>query len=210
MIYWTCVGIETSIPWPSAEKKYFFESHELILRPETETLSPSIAFEHGSKGISASDARTIVRRFMSALVWIEGFILRETFAVGGSSPIGIGKSPFRGGGQNLIFDYHHLPVPQEPEKKRALAFYREAVCNNSIFYQFLGFVKIINIIAETRMQHANWINANLCHIIERRALKKIASFKAANTDIGLHVYESGRCAIAHAYGQKGPVSSSVW
>lgn len=194
--------VETSIPWSSVEKKYFFESHELILRPETETLSPSIAFEHGSKGISASDARTIIRRFMSALVWMEGFILRETFAVGGSFPIGIGKSPFRNGGQNPIFDYRYLPAPQEPEKKRALAFYREAICNNSIFYQFLGFVKIINIIADTRTQYANWINSNLCHITEHRALKKIASFKAANTDIGLHVYESGRCAIAHAYGQK--------
>ena len=123
MAYWTCIGMGTfGIPWPDSEKKILFESHELVLRPETDILAPSIAFEHGSKGISPADGRTLVRRFMSALAWIEGLSVRETMCIGSSGPAGIGKSHFRGGGKSVVFDYPYVPTPSEPNKKLALAF----------------------------------------------------------------------------------------
>ena len=68
--YWTCIGVETNVPWPSKESRITFEGHEFLLRPETEIFAPSIAFEHGSKGIDSDDALTISRRFMSSLSWV--------------------------------------------------------------------------------------------------------------------------------------------
>ena len=61
--------------------------------------------------------------------------------------------------------------------------------------------------ADTKSEHAKWINSNLCHIIDPEALKKVSIFQAAGVKHGLHIYESGRCAIAHANvkGNKGPV-----
>ncbi len=78
--FWTAVGVESSVPWPKKESIVKFDGHELILKPETETLSPCICFEHGSKGIKTEDAMTIIRRFMSALAWADDGKLKETFS----------------------------------------------------------------------------------------------------------------------------------
>lgn len=195
---WTCVGVKTSVPWPISETTVEFEGHKIILRPETDTLACSIAFEHGSAGISREDAKYIIRRFMSALSWIEGAGISETFWAGGGGPTGIGKSPNNSISTTKI-DPLFLPNPQEQKSKLALALYREALSVNSIPYKFLGFVKILNILVSSRTQHKDWIEKNIGLLKNSDALGVVERLKSKNVDIGEHIYVSGRCAIAHAH-----------
>jgi len=195
--YWTCIGVETSVPWPTKETKVHFDGHDFILRPESETNAPSIAFEHGSKGIPNEIAITIVRRFMSSLSWVYGYGLRETFWMGGARQIGIGKSP-KWSTQTTHFDPTYLPTLSDPKQKLALALYRDALSTNNIAYKFLGLARILNIIAKTAREHQTWVNLKIGLITDPDALKIVSSLKAKGLDVGEHIYKSGRCAVAHA------------
>lgn len=199
MTYWTCLGLETNVPWPIKETIIVFEGHQLILKPETDHLAPTIAFEHGSKNLVQEDALIIIRRFMSALAWVEGYGIRETFYAGGSFQVGIGKSPPLNIRTNH-FEYLYLPNPADPKKKLALALYREGLTCNSLPYKFLSFTKIINILVKEGGKQKRIINDSLRLIQHSKALKRISSLQTDGcSDIGEYLYESGRCAVSHAY-----------
>jgi hypothetical protein len=131
-----------------------FEGHEIILRPETDTLAPSVALSYAPP---LEEAYRLVRRFLSSLAWAERGHLREIGASGGTHAIGIGKGPMA----RLIdprFRADYLPAPADPKARRALALYREALGLESIPYQFLAFYKVVNILYERGPDQKAWIN----------------------------------------------------
>lgn len=195
---WVCLGVESNVPWPTTETTIEHESHQLILRPETETNAPSIAFEYGTKGIDKASALLIIRRYLSALSWYEGNAIRETFYITGSGTVGIGKSP-QWSIRTPTFDYPNLQIGTSPKQQLALALYREALGVNSIPYKFLGFTKIINIIADKSSEQKKWINLNFEKTKTKESKRIVLDLKSKGLDIGHHLYSSGRCATAHAF-----------
>lgn len=194
---WLVIGLESGVHWPTAEITVNFEGHEIVLRPETERLAPSIAMTYEGE---LETALALARRFLSSLAWVEEGPLREIGVTGGTHPFGIGKGP----GARLInprFRLDYLPAPEDPRARRALAVYREARGVNSVPYEFLGFYKIINIVHAGGNAQIAWINEAVNHIDDHLALERLAELRRQVADIGQYLYVSGRCAVAHAFNE---------
>lgn len=101
--------------------------------------------------------------------------------------------------RQVAFDY---------EQKLALGFYKEGISSNSNFCKFLNFYKIINIKFHSGPDQKSWINANIGRISRHRArLQKMR--KEGVSDFGDYLYNSCRCAIAHASIQSGDPIADV-
>lgn len=93
----------------------------------------------------------------------------------------------------------HIPDPDDPKAKLALALYREAMSVNVIPYKFLGFFKVINVLHGKGNEQQGWINKAISSIRDSRCLARIAELSKTETDLGKYFYTSGRCAVAHAF-----------
>lgn len=133
---WLVGGVETTVAWPTQETRVRYQGHEIILRPATDQLAPSVVMEHHAP-TTMEQALVVARQFLSALAWVEGMPIREIMVTGGTAVIGVGRGPLT----NVIsphFRIDYLPEPQDPKVRLALALYREALGVNSIAYQFLS------------------------------------------------------------------------
>jgi len=136
---------------------------------------------------------------MSALAWIRGGRLVETFSV----PI-TGCPIFIGKGRGRMIDdspIEHLPSPSDPNARLALALYREASAVNVIPYQFLGYYKIINILCDSGSAQKAWIATAIAQIGDADAIRRRDQIAQAHGDVAEYLYTSGRCAVAHAFQQ---------
>lgn len=96
-----------------------------------------------------------------------------------------------------------LPEPSDREARLGLALYAEALRVNSVPYAFLGFFKIINIVVpDGGASQEQWVNANVDAVSDKAALARVADLRAQGRNVGKYLYESGRCAIAHARTKK--------
>jgi hypothetical protein len=197
---WLTVALESGIFWPAQETTVRYEGHDFVLRPETDQLAPSVAlaFDDPSRD---DEALLLIRRFLSSLSWIERGYLRETVTLGtGGVPGRIGKGP----GARMInpqFRVDYLPSKLTARAQLCLALYREAQNLNSIPFQFLGFFKVINALHKRGPEQKNWINKNIDHIIDYRAQERLRELRRSQQDMGSYLYESGRCAVAHAFNE---------
>ncbi|WP_143026504.1 methylamine utilization protein MauJ [Paraburkholderia fungorum] len=82
----------------------------------------------------------------------------------------------------------------------ALAFYREGSRLRRIHdnYSFLSFRNVIESQFANDRTKRQWINANLVNLTDKRVVTRIAELLANGLDVGDHLYESGRCVVAHA------------
>lgn len=197
MNWWLIVGVESGVAWPTSDVTIRFQGHELILRAATEKTAPTIEMQYEDP-ITAEEAHVIIRRFMSSLSWAEGSYIRETGSVRSGQRVGIGRSQ-PASILNHHFHVDYLPETSDPKATLALALYREARSLNSIPYQFLGYFKIINILNRTGKEQKNWINSTLPRLTDHRATGRLNELASRYTDIGEYLYESGRCAVAHAF-----------
>lgn len=196
---WLVVGLDSGVFWPTTETSVSYSGHQILLRPETEQLAPTVVLAY-EPPMTFDDALLLLRQFLSSLAWVEGRHLRETMTTGGSHPIGVGKGP----GARLInphFRVDYLPDPPDPKARLALGLYREALNVNSIAYEFLGFFKIINVIYQGWHDQVAWINRTVDLLDNHSAKSRLAVLKKEGKDIGEYLYVSGRCAVAHAFAE---------
>ena len=198
--HWLTVGLESGIHWPTTEVKVTFQGREFLLRPETDQLAPSVALAYDPP-LTDKEALLLIRRFLSSLSWVERGPLRETFGIGtGGHPGGVGK----GDGARLInrrFRVDYLPEAKDPKAQLCLALYREAMNLNSKPFQFLGFFKIINALFERGADQKGWINKTLPLVNDHWVRERVKELQKLHGDIGEYLYDSGRCAVAHAFNE---------
>lgn len=199
MAPWVVVGVDSPVGWPTADTDIEFSGHKMTLRPGSKELVPTVAFEHPAT-LSFDEALLIVRRFLSSLAWVERSAVREEGVTGGSHPIRVGW-PLKGNVITHNFRHDYLPAPEDRRACLALALYREALGLNSIAYAFLGFFKIINLVKKTGREQKEWINAALPRIKDHRAVERKAELAGIESGVAAYLYESGRCAVAHAYSE---------
>jgi hypothetical protein len=65
-------------------------------------------------------------------------------------------------------------------------------------YEFLGYLKVVNICYRTSKDQKDWINRTLPLLTDERANHRISELTALHNDVGDYLYASGRCAVAHA------------
>jgi len=194
---WAQIGLDTGIPWPTAEVTVPFSGRQIILTPGTEDLLTTVSIQT-TEGESTEEARAVLNRFLSSLSWVWKAHARRVISGGGGHRIRLGRSLYRGitiSPEHFRCDY--LPEPSSKDQRLALALYREALGVNSVAYKFLGFFKVLNIkVSGARL--IAWVNAHLADLRDAQALKRIDEIQASSSDVGKYLYVSGRCAVAHA------------
>ena len=193
---WLNIGINGGACWPKEETVVKFGGHELVLKPATKDTEQSVHINlHGK--ISDVDAMTLIHRFLSILSWCDdqGMEFMDGGGVGSPIPIAVSKR-IRIVGSSIAFPFYR-DMDENPKVKLALALYREGLTVKSIPFSFLSYYKIIEIFYK-KSQIKN-INEILSKIKDDLALERLKKLEKMEKDIPTHLYESCRCAIAHAY-----------
>jgi len=92
-----------------------------------------------------------------------------------------------------------MPIIEHENVRKALAFWREGKRLDEIHdsYAFLSFYKVIESQFSDGKAKADWIAANIENLTDRAA-KRVAELRAEGIDVSRHIFDSGRCADAHA------------
>jgi hypothetical protein len=205
MARWLNVGVKGNAVWPTAETTVEFGGHQLVLKPATRETEESVHIK--LQGLSDVEALTLVNRFLSVLSWCDDQPMENRYGWSGTPvPVAVGRES-RVAGSSIAFPFYRQPEPNE-KARLALALFREARTVNSIPFAFLSYFKILNIFWQDKMLTTNGkrqnpiiegIRTTLPKLKDELAVKRLRALTTTKPDVPNYLYESGRCAIAHAY-----------
>jgi hypothetical protein len=190
------LGVFGQCGWPDRQLEVTFGNYRFVLMPRTKEKSASIHVEtHGDDGLAEM---TAINRFLSVISWSYKESLENEDVWSGSRMPGAAPATNLARTINPYFLVRWNPLP-DPKQRLAVALYREALSVNSLPYQFLGFFKIINILYKSGPEQVQWIRATLPKLNYIPAQERLASLQHSELDVAQYLYESGRCAVAHAF-----------
>jgi len=199
------VGVKGSAVWPTEETTVEFGGHKLVLKPATRETEQSVHIN--LQGISNVEALTLINRFLSVLSWCDDQPMENRYGWSGNPiPVAVPRES-RVVGSSMAFPFCRRLEPDE-RARLALALFREARTVNSTPFGFLSYFKILNIFWKDRVETINGqrrnpmiegIRATLPKLKDELAVSRLHTLKTTEPDIPKYLYESGRCAIAHAY-----------
>lgn len=197
---WIVANIQTRSVWPVKAQKVSFRGESVWIIPLMKDHFPAVAINRPS-GKSREQCEELLMRFVSNLSWVEddGFLIEGIG--GGSLPAPMGRSKQTGFSICEEFDLSYFPEPTEPKALLALALMREGRGLNHPGYSFLSLYRVLEVaLGQGRKKQIEWINAKVSGGLNHHHSKKSLEELISNgvTDVGAHLYESGRCAIAHA------------
>ena len=193
---WMNLGVSGQCGWPEAQMEVTFGSKSFVLMPRTRENSASVHIE--TESTDNLSEMTTVNRFLSVVSWAYKESLHNEYGWSGNPvPVAVpAQNLARSINRHFLIRWNPLP---EPKQRLAVALYREAMSVNSLPYQFLGFFKIINILYKSGPAQTAWINATLPKITLSFVRKRVTALAASELDVAQYLYESGRCAVAHAF-----------
>ena len=203
---WLTAGVATSIPWPSSDvcleyagEEYFLRGSQLNGSPSPPCITVACIGDH-----DVDVALGKIYRFTSILSWFEGGYVEVSGFIRGSRPSLYGSRTVyssMGIAGEKSFNCNYLPVIESENIRKALAFWREGqrLYEVHVSYAFLSFYKVIESQFKDRAgrARAKWISANLNQLTDRAAAR-VSELRGLGLDVSDHLYESGRCAVAHA------------
>lgn len=195
---WTCLNIDPTIAWPARPQQLIFAGHEVWIIPVTTDTYPGVALRQ-PKGMQDEDAEGILLRLLSVIAWRESVGIAVTYRTGGDLPRMMGLNRKFGYVIRDRFDFTDLICPEEEQPRIALALMREARSLTVTAYAFLSYWRILELSFPQPKMRTAWIQSKLPNLDGAEvaeALEKIRALGVA--DISKHLFESGRCAIAHA------------
>ena len=202
---WLNVGIKGSAAWPTEETTVEFGGHKLVLKPATRETEQSVHFN--LRGIPDVDALTLINRFLSILSWCGDRPMENLYGWSGTRvPVAVRRQS-RTLGSSIMFPFYRK-LEQDKKARLALALFREARTVNSTPFEFLSYFKILNIFWKDKLVTINGqrqnpliegIRATLPMLKDELAVNRLRILGTTEPDVPKYLYESGRCAIAHAY-----------
>jgi len=195
---WLCLNIEMRTSWPTRPQSFEFEEQTLWVMPVTTEHYPGLALNLPA-GFDRDDAFALLHRALSVIAWLQdsGAIVAQMS--GGSLPRMMGMKQQFGYGIREDFDLSDLPQITTPAGKLALALMREGRGLNHPAYSFLSFFRALEIAIPDGKARGAWVSANLERLGGQHAKEALEKVKATvQGDIGKHLRESSRHAIAHA------------
>lgn len=212
---WLTAGVASSVPWPKDDVWVRYDGEDYIIRGTERNGKPSppcisVACDRDN----VDDALSKVYRFTSILGWFNGGYVDVSGYTHGSHPILYGdpRNVFSTIGVfgTKAFDCNHMPLVRDENTRKALAFYREGRRLQHVHdsYAFLSFYKVIESQFADGRQKGAWIDANLDALTDNAAAR-VAELRASGLDVGMHLFESGRCAVAHATAGKDIVDPDL-
>ncbi|MGY4283621.1 hypothetical protein ACVWXO_002841 [Bradyrhizobium sp. LM2.7] len=202
---WLTAGVASSISWPSFDVCVKYAGDEYFLRGSERDGKPSppgitIACDDVTGGADAAIAK--IYRFTSILSWFERGYVDVSGYIWGSHPALYGDRTVyssMGIAGAKSFNCNHMPIIEDDNVRKALAFWREGKRLDEVHdsYAFLSFYKVIESQFRDGKIRGRWIAANIDKLTDRAA-KRVAELRAEGIDVASHLFESGRCAVAHA------------
>jgi len=200
---WLTAGVASSIPWPASDVWVNYDGHDYFLRGTERggQASPpgiTVACAHTNPQIDAALER--LYRFTSILGWYRRGYVDVSGYTWGTAPVLYGdpRKVFTTLHDGQKFNCNHMPIVEDENVRKALAFWREGQRLRGVHdsYAFLSFYKVI----ESQFDSAGkvaWIDANI-DALSDQAAARVAELRADAVDVNRHLFESGRCAVAHA------------
>lgn len=195
---WLCINIDPRTSWPVKPQAFTFDGHPIWLMPITPENYPGLAINRPAD-VDRDDALALLHRALSVLAWTQ-----DTGAVvlqmsGGNLPRMMGMRQKLGLSLSEDFDLSDLPAVAGDAGKLALALMREGRGLNHSGYSFLSFFRALEVTIPIGQARGAWVTANIDRIHGHRAQAALQELKAVVAgDIGTHLRQSGRHAIAHA------------
>lgn len=201
---WTVANLQQSIGWTQKPITIDYAGRTFLLLPEDEDHLPAIAML-GER----TECRRAILEFASALSWSNGGSVAVEVWTGGSQIFRAGKQVFVGQMTAQSFHIDYLPQPAGQNHRLALALFHEGstLVHVHTAYSFLSFYKIVNLVSgSTGKLQKRWINEHIPALMDHlRARERLIELQAQGEDVGTYVYQSCRCAIAHAGDPRNPV-----
>lgn len=202
---WLNVGVKGSAAWPTEETVLEFGGHKVVLKPATRETEQSVHVN--LRGISDIEALTLINRFLSVLSWCDDQPMENRYGWSGNPvPVAVAKES-RVVGSSIGFPFYR-ELERDEKARLALALFREGRSVNSAPFEFLSYFKILNIFWKDKHVSVNGqrqnpivegIRATLPTLKDDLALARLQALNASESDVAKYLYESGRCAVAHAY-----------
>lgn len=202
---WLTAGVASSITWPSSDvcveyagDEYFLRGSELNGKPSP----PGISIACDGNDSDAAIAK--IYRFTSILSWfmVGGYVDVSGY-IWASYPCLYGDSrtvySTLGTAGQKSFSCNHMPIIEEENVRKALAFWREGKRLERVHdsYSFLSYYKVIESQFSNSKKKVTWIEQAINNLTDRAA-KRVSELRTDGIDVSRHLFESGRCAVAHA------------
>lgn len=201
---WLTAGVASSIPWPVLDVCILYSGDEYFIRGSERDGKPSppgITIRCRSNEVDTGISK--IYRVTSILSWfLEGYIDVSGY-IAGSRPFLYGdhRRVFSDLGQagTKSFNCNHMPIIEDEKTRIALAFWREGLRLTNVHdsYAFLSFYKVIESKFPKSGKKGEWISEAVDHLSEDAA-KRVAELRGEGLDVSRHIFDSGRCAVAHA------------
>ena len=199
---WLTAGVDSSIAWPSPDVCVIYSGDEYFLRGTERAGKPSppgISIHCVANQVDVAISK--IYCFTSILSWfLDGYVDVSGY-VSGSRPFLYGdpRSVFSSLGLAGRFDCNHMPIVEAESTRRALAFWREGQRLTHVHdgYAFLSFYKVIESQFSDSKKKTAWISQAIDRMADD-AGKRIAELRVQGVDVNRHLFDSGRCAVAHA------------
>lgn len=203
---WLTAAVASSIAWPRKDVWIQYEGDDFILRGTEngeQASAPAISTPCDTGQVEKVLAK--VYRFSSVLGWFLGGYVDVVEAMSGSHALGFGaqmRQAFSTVGQfgDKAFSCNHMPIVDDEKVRIALAFWRDGERLTRVHdsYAFLSYYKVIESQFKKASARVDWINQNINLVSGRAAARVEALRSAGEDDVGRHLWESGRNAVAHA------------
>ena len=195
---WVCLNIDTRTAWPTKPQVFLFEGHPVWVMPLTTDNYPGLATNKPAD-MDRDDCFALLHRALSVLAWLQDSGAVVVHMSGGNLPRMMGAPQTIGHAIRDEFDLSDLPGIENPSGRLALALMREGRGLNHPGYSFLSFFRALETAIPDGKIRGAWVTENIDRLEGHRAKDALDKLKAAvRGDIGKHLRESGRHAIAHA------------
>lgn len=195
---WACLNIDTRTAWPTKPQSFTFEGRQVWVMPLTTDHYPGLATNKPTE-MDRDECFALLHRALSLLAWLQDAGAIVVHMSGGNLPRMMGRQQSTGNAIRDEFDLSDLPAIQDGSGKLALALIREGRGLNHPGYSFLSFFRALETAIPNGPARGAWVTANIDRVEGHQAKDALEKLKASiQGDIGKHLRESGRHAIAHA------------
>jgi hypothetical protein len=195
---WLCLNIDARTSWPTKPQSFTFEDHQVWVMPVTTDNYPGLATTK-PRDMNRDECLALLHRALSVLAWLQDTGAVVVQMTGGNLPRMMGMRQPLGYAVRDDFDLSDLPVIENASGKLALALMREGRGLNHPAYSFLSFFRALETAIPDGKARGAWVTENIDRLDGHRAKDALDKLKATvEGDIGKHLRESGRHAIAHA------------
>lgn len=203
---WIVANVSTNSFWPITSQKVRWRGVDIWIIPIMKGYYPAVAVMV-PPGKSRAECEELLMRFLSMLSWVEERGFTVDGLGGGNLPRPMGRDKERGFSICDEFDLSYFPEVTDQKAQLALGLMREGRGLNHAGYAFLSFYKILETAFPKDAKHIAWISASIASLTGFGIKEALDGIRAQGIttpdDIGTHLFQSGRCAMAH--GARKPI-----